>query len=66
MNDGPQPRIGGRAGARQRDPDGERRDNAQAPELTSVLRIAEPQQREAGVSEQLCQQPAAGEQRDRL
>jgi hypothetical protein len=45
---------------------GGRSGRAEAPELAAVLRVAEPEQREARVSEELRDDPAAGEEGERL
>ena len=59
-------RVGGAGRARERGPDRERRDDAEPAELAAVLGVAEPQEREARLAEDLREQPAAREERERL
>ena len=60
------PGVGGRTRTRKRDPDGKRSDAAEASELATVLCVAEPQPAGTRLAEQLREQPASGEERERL
>ena len=53
MDDRRLQRVRRRAGSGERDPDRQRRDDAQPAELAAVLRILQPQEREGGVAEYL-------------
>ena len=66
VDDRTEPRVGGGGGTGERNADGERRDAAQASELAAVLRVAEPKQREPRLREDLREQPAGREERERL
>ena len=66
VDDRRQLRVRGRARGGQYETDTERRNEAEPSELSAVLPVAEPQQRKCCVAEQLRDDPAADEERDRL
>src|ERR1700683_5624781 len=53
-------------GARERDPDDQCGGDADAPEFATLLCVAEPKERKAGLSERLGEEPATCEEWERL